>query len=311
LAKKIPNIIKDFKSKTPTPVEGAKTFSYSQLTTYLNCPKQWQYKYLDKLGVQEPSIHLVFGTAFHETLQAWLDVVYNGSIKDANEMDVNSLLYNSMVKEYVKQKESSDKLFSSSEELQMFYLEGTYILDYIKRKRLTYFSSKQVHLAGIETLLYRELRPNVYYRGYIDLVFYNEATEKWLILDIKTSTTGWNKWQKADDTKIAQILLYKEYFAEQYGVSVDNVDVEYFIVKRHIPVEADFPAMQRRVQQFVPASGKIKRGKAISALNSFVKSVLEEGSEVIDKQHISTPSEKACRFCDFAKLGICKDAIIK
>jgi hypothetical protein len=216
-----------------------------------------------------------------------------------------------MIIEFEKQRFSAGKSFSSSDELQMFWLEGTYILDFIKKKRLTYFSSKNVHLAGIETLLYTELRPDVYYKGYIDVVFYNEATDRWLIVDIKTSTKGWNKWQKSDDSKIAQILLYKEKFAEQYGIDISKIDVEYFIVKRHIPVEAEFPAMQRRVQQFRPASGKMKRGQAITKLNTFVENVLDDGKKLADKQHLTTPSLNSCRFCDFGKLGICEDVMKK
>jgi hypothetical protein len=29
----------------------------------------------------DPSLHLVFGTAMHETLQSWLDTLYNKSLK--------------------------------------------------------------------------------------------------------------------------------------------------------------------------------------------------------------------------------------
>ena len=46
------------------------------------------------------------------------------------------------------------------------------------------------------------------YKGYLDLVFYHERSNKIKIIDIKTSTKGWNKWQKKDDSKQAQLLLY-------------------------------------------------------------------------------------------------------
>ena len=36
---------------------------------------------------------MTFGTAMHETIQTWLDTIYNGKVKDANAMDLDALLY--------------------------------------------------------------------------------------------------------------------------------------------------------------------------------------------------------------------------
>ena len=69
-----------------------KHISYSQLSTYDRCPKQWYLTYVKKLIPYEGSIHASFGTAFHETLQEWLQVLYHGKVKDAMAMDVDALL---------------------------------------------------------------------------------------------------------------------------------------------------------------------------------------------------------------------------
>jgi predicted RecB family endonuclease len=45
---------------------------------------------------------------------------------------------------------------------------------------------------------------------------------------------GWNKYQKADKMKAAQLVAYKSYFSRQYGVPVDNIEVEFFIVKAKV-----------------------------------------------------------------------------
>jgi len=42
------------------------------------------------------------------------------------------------------------------------------------------------------------------------------------------------KYQKADKIKASQLVLYKEYFAKQYGFDVDKIDILYFIVKRKL-----------------------------------------------------------------------------
>jgi CRISPR/Cas system-associated exonuclease Cas4 (RecB family) len=187
---------------------------------------------------------------------------------------------------------------------------GLHLVNFLKKKRAAYFSTKSDKLAGIETLLYQEIRPGVMFKGFIDLVFYNTNTEEWTIIDIKTSTSGWNEYAKKDDSKIAQILLYKEFFSKQFDIPIDKVNVEYFILKRRVPVEADFASMQKRVQEFRPPSGKIKRGQAMSSMQNFVKTAINDVGEYIDKEYPTNPSKWNCNFCAFKEMRICPDAIL-
>lgn len=284
--------------------------SYSKLVHYATCPKQWQALHLTEEFPVLPSIHMTFGTAIHETIQTWLNTLYNGKVKDADEMNLKVLLYENMIKAYIKDKERNNfNDFSTLEEMQTFYLDGQHILDYIKKKRRAYFTTKGVYLAGIETVLYRELRPKVYFKGKIDLVFYDERIDRWIIVDIKTSTKGWDKYQKADDNKKAQVLLYKHYFSEQFNIPSDKIDVLYFIVKRQIPVDADFASMQKRVQEFSPPAGPIKMKQATSLLSRFVSETIGEDGKYIQKEYKTTPSKDACRFCELKKNRVCPDAI--
>ena len=288
-----------------------KHISYSQLNSFANCQKQWYLQYVKKLAPYEGSIHAMFGTAMHETIQTWLTTLYHDKVKTANEMDLNALLYENMVKAYKSTKaQNSFQEFTSLEEMNMFYLDGKHILNFLKKKRGGYFSTKGTYLAGVETLLYQELRPGVQFKGFIDLVFYNEILDEWTIIDIKTSTSGWNDWAKKDDNKIAQILLYKEFFSKQFDIPIDKINVEYFILKRKVPKDAEFAAMERRVQQFRPPSGKIKRGQAVSLMNNFVETAVDMDGEYIDKDYPTSPSKSACMFCSFKKMRICPDAVL-
>ena len=65
-----------------------------------------------------------------------------------------------------------------------------HIFEFLKKKRGAYFSTKNTMLAGIETLLYQEIKPGIVFIGLIDLVFYNKYLDRWTIIDIKTSTSG-------------------------------------------------------------------------------------------------------------------------
>ena len=73
------------------------------------------------------------------------------------------------------------------------------------------------------------------------MVLYHEPTNKFYIYDIKTSRSGWNAKAKKDETKQMQLVLYKKFFNEQYGIPLEDIEVEFFIVKRKIWENSDFP----------------------------------------------------------------------
>lgn len=312
MPKKLPKIVRQVQeSYIKQSPKSNKHISYSQLSTFANCEKQWYLTYVKKLAPYQPSIHAVFGTAMHETVQSWLDVLYNDKVKTANEMDLDALLYKNMIKAYKSQRaQSGHEDFSNSDEMQMFWLDGKHILNFLKKKRGGYFTTKGVYLAGIETLLYQELRPGVIFKGFIDLVFYDERVDRWKIVDIKTSTSGWNKFAKNDDKKKSQLLLYKEFFSKQFDVPVDKIDVEYFILKRKVPVDAEFASMQKRVQEFRPTDGPRKMKQAVGLMENFVETAVDMNGDYLDKEYPTNPSKSACMFCGIKKMRLCPDAVL-
>ena len=311
MPKKTPKIVKEvWNSSIQEDRAKNKHISYSQLSIFATCQKQWADRYIKGLAPYTPSIHTVFGSAFHETMQSWLEVLYHGKVRDADEMDVDSLLYENMIKEYQSsKKQNGGEHLSTLEELQMFWLDGKHIFEFLKKKRRAYFTTKGVYLAGIETLLYQELRPGVMFKGFIDLVFYDERVDEWTIVDIKTSTKGWNKWAKADDKKKAQLLLYKEFFSKQFNIPLDKIKVEYFIVKRRIPKDAEFAAMQKRVQEFRPTDGPRKMKEAVGLMENFVSQAVGMDGNYLEKEYPTNASKNACRFCPIKELRLCPDAI--
>ena len=66
--------------------------SYSQYSMWSSCPQQYKLNYIDKLGESSGNIHTIFGTAMHETIQHFLDVMYNVTKKQAMEIDLDLLL---------------------------------------------------------------------------------------------------------------------------------------------------------------------------------------------------------------------------
>jgi hypothetical protein len=108
------------------------------------------------------------------------------------------------------------------------------------------------------------------------------------------------QYQKSDSIKAAQLVAYKNYFSTQFGMPKDNIDVEFFIVKRKMIEESMFP--QKRIQQFKPAAGTVTQRKVQKQIDSFVESCFDlEGNKNAERPYlaISGKGDKNCKYCPF------------
>lgn len=314
--KKIPEVLKRIRNFKPLEINYAvqKSISYSQLSMYSSCPKKWSLQYRDGHKIYSPSINMTFGTAMHETLQHYLSVMYNESGAQADRINIEELFEERFRETYAKEYANNKNVhFSGPEEMREFFDDGLAILNFVKKRRGEYFSVKGWHLVGVEIPIV--ISPdkrynNVLYNGFIDLIMYNEDTETFTIYDIKTSTRGWGDKEKKDEVKQSQLILYKQFFSEQFGVDVENIDVEFFILKRKIWEASEFP--QKRVQQFTPANGKTKMNKAKNSLTTFIENVFNIDGSYKNIDHQATPSKSSCMYCPFSqKKDLCSSAILK
>ena len=287
------------KNHTPPEINYSfqRSVSYSQYSIYATCPHQWYLSYIENKNPYQASIHTVFGTAFHETLQKYIDVMYNESGAAADRLDLETLFTDRFRAIYSEEYEKTKEHFSNAIEMREFFDDGIAIIKWIKARRNKLFTIRKVKLLGIEMPLLVGLTKNVYLKGYIDFILYDEDLQKVYIYDIKTSTRGWGEREKKDDNKLAQILLYKEYFGRQFGFDVDRIEVEYFIVKRKIWEESEFPIP--RVQSFKPASGKTKRRQAVENLNAFIKDCFDESGKPQIKSYLKNIGESSCKWCPY------------
>jgi len=279
--------------------------SYSQLSMFSECPKRWKLNYIDKLRVFESNIYLVFGTAMHEVIQTWLEVMYHDSIKNADKLNLEQRLHDKLIEGFKARKEEEGKDPCTKEQLKEFFQDGCEILDFVKKHRADYFSKRGYKLIGCEVPIDVDLRKNVKMVGYLDIVILDEISNTLKIYDIKTSTQGWNKWQKKDENKTQQLLLYKQFYSKQYNHPIDKIEVEYFIVKRKLWENAMFP--QKRVQKFSPASGTVSMNKVAKRLDTFLDLAFNDNGEQITDNITATPSKKACKWCEFRKTEHCSE----
>ena len=309
MAKKTPpKIVREIQKYNPPPINFSteKIISYSQVSMYWQCPKKWALQYRDGHKVFDPNIYLVFGTALHEVLQDYLEVMYNESGVKADKMELE-LLFEEKLKDSYKTyyKKNNSQHFTDPSKLGEFYSDGVDIINYIRKNRGKYFSKRNWWLVGCEipiNVVPNSKYPHVKFIGYIDVLLYNKNTESFYILDIKTSTKGWGASQKKDKHKQYQLVLYKKFLSQQYNIPLDKINIEFFITRRKT-WETDSYSV-KHVQSFKPSSGKVSINKATKKLNEFVENCFTPHGYT-EKDMGETPNDM-CKWCPFYKTYLCK-----
>ena len=123
--------------------------SYSQLSMFSECPLRWKLNYIDDVTEREPSIHLLFGTAMHEVIQTWLEVMYHDSVKNANKLNLEQRLHDKMMEQFQKDKEAYGKNPYPLEEMKEFFNDG------VVQKRQRVLSEKPLYIRRDERVLSR------------------------------------------------------------------------------------------------------------------------------------------------------------
>ena len=307
MRKKPPVILKEIREKKLPEIDYAtqKSISYSQMSMFNECPKKWSLQYREGHKSFTSSIHTVFGTALHETLQHYLTVMYEQSGAAADRLNTSEMLEENLREEYKKQyKANNNQHFVTPDELREFYEDGVEIIREFSKDKTKYFGKRGWHLVGCEVpiiLTPHSKYQNVMFQGYLDVVLYHEPTNKIKIIDIKTSRQGWSKKEKSDENKQFQLIAYKKYFSELYNIPIENIEIEFMIVKRKI-FESDIYVI-KRVQQFKPASGKVKLNKVTKSIDEFIERAFDRnGYKEVDHQPKLNGN---CKWCPFYKTHLC------
>lgn len=296
-------VSKEFDKPQITKPANSTYISYTQFATYQKCPLRWKLKYADRIKRDEPSIHTVFGNSMHNIIQHYVQVMFNETIKKADSIEFDKLLIDQLKQNYAADVEKYKCNFSTKEELTEFYLDGLETLKFLRRKRKVYIDKKRWELAGTELPILIapiESKPNVLLMGFLDIVFKDKTEPKFYIWDLKTSGKGWNKLDKADETKTSQLLLYKIYFSKQYNIPIEQIEVEFIILKRKIDANSEWP--QRRIQSFRPTQGSVSYNRVLKSFEAFVNACfLPDGTynKLAYYEPKAGNGSFNCRFCEF------------
>ena len=262
----------------------------------------WKLAYIDKLKPREESIHLAFGTSIHVAVQAYIEALYTKGALAADSLDCMDI-FNKSYDELVKKIPAI-----TVEVIEEFRADAKAILDYFTliKNRNKHFPANRYEFIGVEVPLKIPLKNGkVSYVGFLDLVLKDKETGNICIFDFKSSTQGWNRFQKEDRCKIDQLVLYKRFYHMCHkDVPLDKIDVEFIILKRRLLEDVGFP--QQRIQRLTPVTGRTMMKEVETSFLEFVKNgFLEDGSYNRNGMFAQNPgnsAKKNCKYCVFKTL---------
>lgn len=288
-------------AKNSTPKGNKRRVSYSQFSNWFHCRHRWFLDHVKGLRTFEDSVSTCFGTAMHECIQLYIETLYKKSAKDADKHDLNAIFLAAFDRE-LSGGEKKAKPVEITAEIHTEYVEDAknIIIAFTNvANRIKHFPSSKYEFVSVEDEIIMPIKQNVEFVCYIDLVLKEKSTGRYRIIDIKTSTNGWNHYQKDDESKVAQILLYKAFFSRKYDVNIDLIDVEFFILRRKLWEKYTFP--QSRIQTFIPKNNQPMVAKALNRFAEFVTECFtSEGSYVTETSvYLKNPgkAKKNCKYC--------------
>jgi len=288
------------------------TISYSQMKKFVSCPKSWEYKYVQGHKPPTDSIHTIGGTAFHETIQHYLKVLYNQGKEEAKVINLKQMFKERLQETFKKTNENApwsdtDETPTTARELAEYFKKTEKIFDEFKKYRDYYFDPSFTELVGIEVPIEEEVKDGVVFIGYLDVILKEKHRESYKIVDIKTSTSGWNKWDKQEPERVNQLLAYRDFYANKLGVKKEQVDVSYWIAQREIDPRWD----SGRINEWSPPTTKEAHEQVDDWLNEFLRTGFPGGRKTTEPME-KRPEKFKCAFCPFSsqfngdsKYGVC------
>ncbi len=187
-------------------------FSPSMLIQYVNCPLEFYYKNIAKIKLPEKRLHLEFGTGVHAGIEAMFNQLdpYEhfklGFNKDnlldeeKHEYDEYFKLGMEMIKNYLKDHETLEKLYNLNDGISELYIRRTIV------NPLTGETSSLPLSGKIDRL-----------------------TTEGRIIEYKTSK---NKWNPNDIAFKLQTLLYNLWYYAEYGKTAKET-VYIILIKKY------------------------------------------------------------------------------
>ena len=92
--------------------------------------------------------------------------------------------------------------------------------------------------------------------------------------------------------------LYKIFYSKQFGVKVEDIDVEFIILKQKV-YNNPLGYKAKHIQRVVPPTGSTTMKKVLYDFNTFIDSVFIDGKYNTEREYIKVPNDSNCKYCPF------------
>ena len=289
--------------------EGKLHISFSEFSLFNKCGhKHLILKYL-ALDEEPPSIHLYFGDAIH----AAIETTMNEGWGFEKRIEFFSHRF---------KKSMNDNMRDTPEfkDTQLFLDQGAAILKNIPFESIL----QEYELVSVEEAIYEHIYGDFYFKGFIDIVLKNKKTNRYMIMDWKTSTELWNlKYKFEDEIFMMQMKLYKYFLARKLDLDLTKIDVKYMVLCRFknkkqptngygVIQEVDMTSGMNEVKDALELMAKTIQ--QIHIKQEFPKAKVQldiNGKPILDKEGRIIPNDKACLFCKYkgGKHSLCNSSL--
>ena len=218
---------------------GKSHVSFSEVKAWAECPFRHHLMYVEGINTYVDNPYADFGTIVHEAIEDYL----NG--KPFDKEAINTRIdarwkekgYNTQ--EYVDlitEERKSNGWKYEHESIQDMQNSAATIVDDFQTFMDTTFPGWE--LISAEHQLYEKFNSDLSFKGFIDCIIARETkpgsgkVEYW-VLDWKTTKkTGWFWKKKKEFLSLAQVALYKYYWANKFDIPIKDIKVGYVFLKR-------------------------------------------------------------------------------
>ena len=251
---------------------GQKHISFSELKLWKECPHKRKLVYEDKLKGFVGNIYTAFGTAVHLACE-------KGYTENSDSEERKKIFTKSF-------EEESDRLgIEKDSEWQKFKDQGLILSSEAVTVTKQYFPDWEVFSA--EEKLYESIESENYnFKGFIDLIL--KKDDKYILIDWKTCSWGWDARRKSDKMTVYQLSYYKNFFAKKYNIDLNNIETYFILLKR--------TAKKNRVELLRVTNGQKRLDNSKKLLTNALVNI---------KKGFNIKNRLSCRFCEFKNTEYC------
>lgn len=230
---KLANLLNQITNKCIHEDKSPHFISWSQLQNWLECPYKHYLISIDKSVPYETNEYSAHGRAIHTCLEAYLRLFHQNPI--TFDLDTIFELYIQTLTEEANKIEDPDfnKLLQITQNTK-------HILKSIKLLLDSLLSCSTIY--SIEEPISEEIgwfstdEKYFIFKGYIDLVL--KQGDRYILMDWKTSTSGWSGYKRTDKNTIYQSVLYAIFWSQKHNIDISKIEFSYALLN-HSTLEVD------------------------------------------------------------------------